>query len=139
MINPFYGHGHNKPDIVFLKLEPSKTDMSLGYSFTGVEGNILKAIMFNILPTVNYYMMTAIEHPFMSNKQIILARPNVLSIIKSLNPKVVMFVGKEVEKHYAKHFINYVYVMNLTSVIIHPSMALQVEKSFMEAEKWLNS
>jgi len=137
--NRVIGRGNVPADILFLGEAPGKAEDLIGVPFVGPSGNLLERLiddstkMAKLKGTPSYYITNIIlcrpyiedveDDKYLENREptlmeIVNCSPLVNDIIKHVNPKFVVFVGKVAESFYQKNF-------KFKIRILHPSFLLR--------------
>jgi len=133
------GFGKIPAQVLFLGEGPNKADDSIGEPFTGLERKIITTIIAKASIMANVYVPSY----FLSNivmcrtwntnpndkeydrftapkKQEILAcMPNVMEVVRVVNPQFVVFVGKTGETYYKKEFPDSIRITHPTIHLIY--------------------
>lgn len=133
------GKGDIPADILFLGEAPGRSENVIGLPFEGVSGKFLHRMIRQaarltqrninkIIPIPSYYITNIIlcrpcDSLQSGNRkplsyEVLACKSNLSSIISLVNPKIVVFIGKEALKYYKNEFSNFV-------TITHPSALLR--------------
>lgn len=117
--NVVIGRGAIPAKVLFIGEAPGKSEDLLGQSFVGISGNLLNALIQSAceklrikIPScffINCVMCRPTNEKHGDNREpsfleVMNCSKNVNLIIKMINPRIVVCVGKVAEKYYKKEF-----------------------------------
>lgn len=137
--NQVIGKGSIPADVLFLGEAPGKAEDVLGEPFVGPSGVLLAKMIVDSSvsaglkgPPSSFFTNVILCRPYIEDKyddnyfenrepkkeEVLKCMKNVMEIVRNVNPKIVVFVGKIAEKYYKKEF-------QFTARILHPSFLLR--------------
>ena len=125
------GRGDMPADVLFIGEAPGRSEDLLGEPFIGQAGKLFEKILYGVRATLKnnftYYITNTIlcrpcspedENRPPSPEEVLQCRPNLLSVVKKVNPKKVVFIGK-----IADLYFRWMFPGALT--ILHPAYLLR--------------
>lgn len=111
-------------EIVFIGEAPGRSEDLLEYPFVGASGRLLNFLIKKTIDKIReenpefveptYFITNTIfcrptdenygDNREPTNEEILNCSPNVMTVIKSLNPKQIIFIGKTAESAYKREF-----------------------------------
>ena len=111
--NIVVGRGVIPAQILFMGEAPGRSEDLTGESFRGRAGRILNKLILDAQITSFYIVNTVLCRPTderqgdnrePSESEVLACTDNVMSIVKKVNPELVILLGKVAERYYGKEF-----------------------------------